>query len=117
MDEHKIEQEEQTAQEQPREGVKYATPMMHLWAWVGVVYMVLLVLLNTYGLAHGYFLSGIGGLLIAPALCGLGASAILRYREGKGRGGLAVCVLVSGASFLLAVLNLLQAIPALLSQL
>ena len=116
MDEHKIEQEEQTVQEQPKP-VKYATPMMRLWAWVGVVYMVLLVILNTYGLAHGDFLRGIGGLRIAPALCGLGASAILRYREGKGRGGLAVCVLVSGASFLLAVLNLIQAIPALLSQL
>ena len=116
MDEHRID-ETQPQQEQPKEPVKYATPMMRLWAWVGVVYMVILVLLNTYGLAHGDFLRGIGGLLIAPALCGLGGSAILRYREGKGRGGLAVCVLVSGVSFLLAVLNLIQAIPALLSQL
>ena len=116
MDEHRID-ETQPQQEQPKEPVKYATPMMRLWAWVGVVYMVLLVLLNTYGLAHGDFLRGIGGLLIAPALCGLGASAILRYREGKGRGGLGVCILLSGISFALAVWNFVLGLPVLLAQL
>lgn len=80
--------------------------------------MLLLMLLTTYGVAHGgEFLRGIGGLLLAPALVGLGVTAILRYRAGQGRGGLAACVLVAGASFVLAALNLAQGIPPLVAQL
>ena len=65
--------EQQTQQPEP---VKYATPMQRLWAWVGVVYMVILVLLSTYALSHGAYLRGIGGMMLSPALCGLGASTI-----------------------------------------
>ena len=100
-------------QEKEQQPIKYATPMQRLWAWVGVVYMVILVLLTTYALAY---LRGIGGLMLAPALCGLGSSAILRYRQGMGRGGLPACVVVSAAAFLLAVWNLIRSIPALLGQ-
>lgn len=101
----------------PQEGVQYASPMKRLWAWVGVVYMVILTLLNVYGLAHGYFLTGIGPLMVTPALVGLGCAAILRFREGKGRGGLAACVLVSGGCFLLSGWNLVRGVPTLLAQL
>ena len=113
MDEHRMDQEEHKEQQQP---IKYATPMMRIWAWVGVVYMVILVLLNTYALAHGSFLRGIGGLMLSPGLCGLGASAILRYRQGQGRGGLPACVAVAGASFAMVVWNLIRGVPVLLSQ-
>lgn len=109
--------EEKDLEQQEKEPVQYATPMQRLWAWVGVVYMVLLVLLSTYGLAHGSFLRGIGGLMVAPALCGLGASAVLRYRQGKGRGGLVPCILIAGAAFLLALMGLIQAVPNLVEQL
>lgn len=101
----------------PKEPVQYASPMKRLWAWVGVVYMVILTLLNVYGLAHGYFLTGIGALMVTPALVGLGCAAILRFREGKARGGLPACVLVSGACFALSVWNLVRAVPVLLAQL
>lgn len=97
--------------------VQYATPMQRLWAWVGVVYMVILVLLTTYAMAHAAYLRGIGSLMISPALVGLGASAILRCRQGIGRGGLPACVLISGACFLLTALNLVRGIPVLLAQL
>ncbi len=109
MDEKELEQEKQE--------IKYATPMKRLWAWVGVVYMVILTLLNVYGLAHGYFLTGIGPLMVTPALVGLGCAAILRFREGKGRGGLVVCILLSGACFALAVWNLIRGVPVLVAQL
>ncbi|MCI9264720.1 MAG: hypothetical protein HFF06_09115 [Oscillospiraceae bacterium] len=112
MDENKIQSEEKPAQP-----VKYATPLQRLWAWVGVAYMILLVLLSTYALSHGDYLRGIGGIMVSPALCGLGATAILRHRQGVGRGGLPACVLVSGASFLLAVWNVTRGLPALLAQL
>lgn len=95
----------------------WATPMQRLWAWVGVAYMVILVLLTTYGLAHGYFLQGIAPLMMLPALCGLGGSVILRHRAGQGRGGLPVCVLLAGACFALAILNLIRGLPILLAQL
>lgn len=104
-------------QEEQKEPVQYASPMKRLWAWVGVVYMVILTLLNVYGLAHGYFLTGIGALMVTPALVGLGCAAILRFREGRGRGGLAACVLVSGGCFALSVWNLYRAVPVLLAQL
>ena len=100
-----------------RPPVEYATPIKRLWAWVGVVYAVGWALLMTYALAKGDFPQAIGALLTVPALAGLGGSVILRYREGKGRGGLAVCIGLSGICFLLAVWNLIRGLPVLLEQL
>lgn len=97
--------------------VEYASPMKRLWAWVGLVYAVGYALLMAYAFARGDFPQGIGQLLIAPALAGLGATVILRYREGKGRGGLPVCVILAGTSFALAAWNLIQGLPVLLGQL
>ena len=113
MDKKELQNE---AQEQ-KQPIQYASPMKRLWAWVGVVYMVILTLLNVYGLAHGYFLTGIGPLMVTPALVGLGCAAILRFREGKGRGGLPACILVSGGCFALSVWILIRGIPVLFAQL
>ena len=107
----------QDGQEPIRPPVEYATPMKRLWAWVGVVYAVGWALLMTYALAKGDFPQAIGALLTVPALAGLGGSVILRFREGKGRGGLPVCVGLSGICFLLAVWNLIRGLPVLLAQL
>lgn len=97
--------------------IKWATPVQRVWAWVGVAYMVILVLLSTFALSHGDYLRGIGGAMLSPALCGLGVTTILRHRQGVGRGGLPACVLIAGASFVLAVGNLIEAIPVVLGQL
>ena len=99
-----------------RPPVEYATPMKRLWAWVGVVYAVGWALLMTYALAKGDFPQAIGALLTVPALAGLGGSVILRFREGKGRGGLPVCIALSGTCFALAVWNLIRGLPVLLAQ-
>ena len=101
----------------PKQPVQYATPVKRLWAWVGVVYMLILLGLNTYALTTGRYLAGIGSLGVAPALLGLGGTAILRYRGGESRGGLLPCLLIAGGSFLLAILNLIHGLPILLSQL
>lgn len=95
----------------------YATPVKRLWAWIGIVYMVILILANTYALATARYLTGIGSLAVIPALCGLGGTVILRYRAGQGKGGLLVCVLLSGACFGVAVWNLIRGLPSLLTQL
>ena len=47
----------------------------------------------------------------------MGGTALLRYRQGMGRGGLWACILVTGGAFGLAVWNLVQGVPILLSQL
>ena len=94
-----------------------ASPMKRLWAWVGVAYMVIFVLLTTYGLAHGNYLTGIGPLMLVPALVGVGAAAIVRYKTGGWKGGLGTCILVSGASFVLALTNIIRGLPSLLAQL
>lgn len=114
MDDEKLKQQENEPQKPP---VQYASPTKRLWAWVGVVYMVILVLFSTYSTAFGHALTGTAGLLLSPALIGLGGTAILRYRQGIGRGGLAACILISGGAFALAVYHLVQGIPVLLSQL
>ncbi len=112
MDEDKVK-----AEETPPKPIKWATPVQRTWAWVGIVYMVILVLLSTFALSHGDYLRGIGGAMLSPALGGLGTTAILRYKQGIGRGGLPACILIAGASFILAAGNLIEAIPVILGQL
>ncbi len=41
-----------------------------VWAWVGIVYMVIIVLLVTYFMATWTFLTGIAGIMLFPALGG-----------------------------------------------
>jgi hypothetical protein len=47
-----------------------ASVYKRVWAWVGVVYMVILVLLITYYFATWTFLTGIGGVMLFPVLGG-----------------------------------------------
>ena len=52
-------------------------------AWVGVAYMVILVLSTTYMMATARTLSGTAGLLVCPAAAGAAVIAIHRYRAGE----------------------------------
>lgn len=97
-----------------REQVVYASPVKRAWAWVGIVYMLIILATFTYYLATARFLIGIGPLLLCPALVGLAATAILRYRAGEGKGGLPVCVLFTGLCTVLLLINLAVGFPALL---
>ncbi len=117
-----MEEEEKRTPDLPPDGqeqppVVYATPMKRIWAWVGVVYMLILTFLMTYLYAKGSYLKGIGGLMSIPALGGLAASAICVWRAGPrktpGRAAiLAVLLLACGA---LIVLGLVNGIPGLLA--
>lgn len=101
--------------ERPPAGpVVYASPTKRAWAWVGVVYMLLFTAAFTYHLATGRLLYGLGPLFLCPALGGLCATSVLRYRAGKGRGGLPVCVGLAGLCALLLLLNLWVGVPSLL---
>lgn len=97
-----------------QEPVVYASPVKRTWAWVGVIYMLIFMATFTYYLATAKILVGLGPLFICPALGGLCATAILRYRARQGRGGLLGCVVISGACIVLLALNLAMGIPDLL---
>lgn len=94
----------------------HATPMMRIWAMVGVVYMVIIVLLVTFGMATGRYLTGIGGLMILPALGGAAVSLLWMWRSAPERRTplrAALLVLLLALCAAMAVLGLLDGIPAL----
>ncbi len=105
------------APEEGKEEIRYASPLKRIWAWVGVAYMAIIVLLITYLYANAAYLTGIGGLMTAPALAGAGASVIYLWRAGedKGPGRTALMVALVAACAVLLVLGLIQGIPALVA--
>ena len=84
----------------------YASPVKRAWAWVGIAYMLITLATFTYYLATARILNGIGPVLLVPALLGLAATAVLRFRQGQGKGGLPACILITAACILLALCNL-----------
>lgn len=63
-----------------------ASPIKRIMAWTGVVYMVLLILLNFYALSHGDYLRGVGPLLICPGAAGMASIALYLFkRAGRSR--------------------------------
>lgn len=106
--------EKQKQNPEEQEPVVYASPVKRAWAWVGIVYVLVFMATFTYYLATAKILIGIGPLLLCPALAGLGATALLRYRSGQGKGGLGACAAFCGLCALLILLNLFLGVPALL---
>ncbi|MCI8537121.1 MAG: hypothetical protein HFF18_00435 [Oscillospiraceae bacterium] len=94
-----------------------ASPTKRILAWVGIVYMVILVLLNVYALATGTMLRGITGLMVAPACGGLAAITWTSYKKGQYRGGRTGALFVVILAAASCLLSLAWGIPALLSAL
>lgn len=97
--------------------VVYASPTKRTWAWVGVVYMVIILLLFTYFLAHGKFIQGIGGLMVVPALAGIASTALLQHKANPRRVPFLASLCTACICFALSFLCLLSGIPALLRSL
>mgnify|MGYP006883352334 CR=1 FL=1 len=100
-----------------QEGFTPASPAKRTAAWVGVVYMVLLVLLNLYPFyTGGTYLAGVGPLLVCPGGVGMAVLCLLQLRQAECPGwkrcvlaGLAVlCVIV-------VLLGLADGLPALIA--
>lgn len=94
-----------------------ASPAKRVIAWVGVVYMVCLVLLNLYPFfTGGRYLTGVGPLLVCPGGVGAAVLCVLALRQAAcplwKRCVLAVfavlCVLV-------VLMGLVDGVPALLA--
>lgn len=60
-----------------------------IWAWMGVAYVLIIMILITYWIATTQFLTGITGILLFPVLAALCALGINNYRLAKAgrRGG------------------------------
>ncbi|MEG1857540.1 MAG: hypothetical protein RR216_02275 [Pseudoflavonifractor sp.] len=102
----------------PNPPTNYASPLKRVWAWVGVAYMVVVVLLFTYMLAFGSYLQGIGSLMLCPAVAGIAVSMLVLRRTGKLQTEILtqrmIFVLVELLCGAVLVLNLYSGIPALL---
>lgn len=102
---------------EPPEPYVPASPAKRLIAWVGVVYMVILVLLNLYPFfTGGRYLTGVGPLLVCPGAVGLVILCVMGLRR-KESPMWKRCVLAGAAvlSGVVCVMGLLDGVPALIA--
>ena len=90
-----------------------ASPVKRTLAWIGVVYMVIIVALTTYIYFNGTGLSGLAPLLTVPGLIGLGAVALVSWRT-TGRPGKWPAIGLALLCWLLALATLPIGITGLL---
>lgn len=104
-----------TPETQPEnEGYTPASPVKRALAWIGAVYMVILVALMTYFYFTASMLSGLGPLLTVPGLVGLGIVAIVSYRT-AGRPDKQAAMVLAAVCWLLALLTLPIGIAGLMT--
>ncbi len=72
--------EEEPQEDGNRPSYTPASPIKRTLAWLGVIYMVIIVALNTYALATNSTLTGIAGLMLAPAFLALAVIQFLKFR-------------------------------------
>ena len=91
-----------------------ASPVKRTLAWIGVVYMVILVALMTYFYFTASMLAGLGPLLTVPGLVGLGIVAIVSYRT-SGHPDKKATIILAVVCWLLALLTLPIGIAGLMA--
>lgn len=80
-----------------------------IWAWMGVAYVLIIMILITYWIATTQFLTGITGILLFPVLAALCAQGINNYCLAKAgrRGGSPATLLATAAVMGLVALSAL----------
>ncbi len=96
------------------QGYVPASPVKRTLAWIGVVYMVILVALMTYFYFTATMLGGLGPLLTVPGLVGLGIVSIISWRT-TGRPAKGAAISLAVICWLLAALTLPVGIAGLMS--
>ena len=91
-----------------------AIPVKRTMAWIGVVYMVILVAMMTYYYFTGSMLVNMAPLLAVPGLIGLGILALVSWRT-TGRPGKWPAIALAAVCFLAALATLPLGIVGLLS--
>ena len=95
-------------------GYTPASPVKRALAWIGVVYMVILVTLTTYFYFTATMLGGLGPLLTVPGLVGLGIVSMISFRT-TGRPAKGPAIALAVLCWVLAVLTLPIGIAGLMS--
>ena len=99
-------------EEQP--GYTPASPVKRAMAWIGIVYMVIIVALTTYIYATGAPLQNLAPLLAIPALIGLGIVALISSRT-TGKPGKASAILLALLCWAAAAYSIPLGLAGLLS--
>lgn len=94
-------------------GYTPASPVKRAMAWIGVVYMLILVALMTYFYFTATMLSGLGPLLAVPGLVGLGIVSIISWRT-TGRPGKGPAIVLALVCWALTALILPAGIAGLM---
>lgn len=99
---------------QPESEYIPASPVKRTMAWIGVVYMVIIIALTTYFYFTATMLGNLQQLLVLPALIGGGILLVVSHRtEGKpskglAYGGAAIFWLLAAITLPLAVIGLMS---------
>ncbi|USF27174.1 hypothetical protein N510_002120 [Firmicutes bacterium ASF500] len=99
---------------QEEKGYTPASPVKRTLAWIGLIYMLILLALTTYGIFTGTGLDNLGPLLTVPGLIGLGAVAVVSWRT-TGRPGKWPAIALAVICWLLALATLPIGIAGLMS--
>ncbi len=95
-------------------GYTPASPVKRTMAWIGIVYMIIVVVLTTYIYATGQALHNLAPLLAVPALAGLGALSIVSWRS-SGKPGKWTAILLALLCWAAALYSLFLGVVGLLS--
>ena len=88
-----------------------------IWAWMGIAYVLIAMLLITYWIATTSFVTSITGILIFPllaALCAQGINNHVRAKLGEHSGNPTLLLVTACIMGILAVLNLIWGITQLM---
>ena len=99
---------------QEEKGYTPASPVKRTLAWIGLVSMLILLALTTYGIFTGTGLGNLGPLLTVPGLIGLGAVALVSWRT-TGRPGKWPAIALAAICWLLALATLPIGVAGLMS--
>ena len=91
-----------------------ASPVKRALAWIGIVYMVIIVALTTYLYATGTPLNNLAPLLSIPALVGLGIVSIISWRT-TGKPGKWTAIILAVLCWAAALYSIPLGIAGLLS--
>ena len=101
-------------EEQEKQEYVPASPVKRALAWIGIVYMVIIVALTTYIYSTGRPLNNLAPLLSIPALVGLGIMSILSWRT-TGKPGKWNAILIALVCWAIALYSIPLGIAGLMS--
>ena len=92
-----------------------AHPIKRILAWVGIVYMAAIVLLNVYPFfSGGQYLQGVAPLLVCPGAAGMAIIALYQLRHTPSRGAKAALAFLALVCLGVIAVGLWDGIPAVI---